>query len=170
MGRILDRVLRAIGGVPAREMSGLRLNGRAWEVPGQNLKPTEFLRALPLLTHSDAMLFLEGGAHPPALKQFLRAHDVEGPPIARGTIWPRAQTFHVPTTGAVLSPLADLVEGCGAIEFCYHLHVYAGDRVLLEWHDAFTDAFLVSKQVPESRLRAFCERLALAPAGLKHVE
>jgi hypothetical protein len=154
----MSRVLNA---VPPEEMEGLHLTGPSWEVPGKHLDHSAFLRSLPVLVGTDAVLFLEGGAHPSDIKQFLKSHCVDGPKIARGTIWPRAEIFHVPARADVLQDLADLADHCASPELCNHLHVYRQDVVLLEWHDAFADPFFVSKKVPLQNLQSFCETLSL---------
>jgi hypothetical protein len=159
IGKILARLLNA---VPAEEMEGIRLRGLFWEVEVERLDHAAFLRRLPDLVSNEAVLVLEGGAHPVGLRRFLEAHAVPAQAnVARGTVWPRATVFHVPTRPPVLSELGDLAENCAAPEICDHLHVYKDDQVLLEWYDTFSNPFFISKQVPEQRLGEFCRELSV---------
>jgi hypothetical protein len=157
MSKVLARLLNV---VPSKEMEGIQLEGPFWEVEGSRLDYAEFFRRLPDLVSDQAVFFLEGGAHPPALSRFLEEHAV--PPrvkVARGTLWPRGSVFHVPTEPSVLMDLAELAEQCAGPEICDHLHVYEDDRILLEWHDAFSDPFSVSRQLSEERMQEFCRKL-----------
>ena len=160
MGRVGKIVARLLNSVPAEEMRGIQLQGPFWEVEGNRLDYAEFFRRLPDLVSDEAILFLEGGAHSAELTRFLERHAV--PPrakVARGTVWPRESVFHVPTRASVLVELADLAEQCAGPEICAHLHVYRDEQVLLEWHDAFSDPFFISRHIPEVRVRDFCGRL-----------
>jgi hypothetical protein len=160
MGRIGRVIARLLNAVPAEEMEGIQLQDPFWEVDGRRLDHAEFFRRLPHLVSDEAVLFLEGGSHSPELTRFLNEHSVPAVAIlARGTVWPRASVFHVPTKPSVLVELGDLAEHCASPEICDHLHVYKEGRVLLEWHDAFSVPFFVSKRIPEDRVREFCRKL-----------
>jgi hypothetical protein len=157
VGRIGAWLGRLLNAVPADELGGIELEGPRWEVSGRHIDQAEFFRALSDLVPDGSILFLEGGAHPPPVKRFLEQHAV--PPeakVALGTLWPRSTVFHVRATASSLRQLGDLAEQCAAPELCSHLQVYNADRVLLEWHDAFSDPFYVSQRVPLERLTAFC--------------
>lgn len=80
-----------LGAVPSEEMAGAGLEGDHWELDGRGLPAAPFFRAFAELVPAGSVLVLEGGAHPPALGEFLERTSV--PPrlkVARGTIWPRA--------------------------------------------------------------------------------
>lgn len=151
---------RLFDAVSEEEMKGLRLTGPSWEVSWNLADPSAFFRALPKLVPDDAILFLEGGAHPPRLAAFLQERQL-WPALrpALGTIWPRQPTVALPTTTGFLSALAEQTDGCAVPEICSHLHVYRGEQVLLEGYDAFNNAFYVSQVLPEGRLRDFCADL-----------
>jgi hypothetical protein len=56
--------------------------------------------------------------------------------------------------------LAELAEYCAAPEIAIHVHVYAGGKILLEWHDAFARwPIYISNEVPEHQVQAFCKEL-----------
>jgi hypothetical protein len=160
MGRIGRVIARLLNAVPAEEMEGIRLQGPFWEIDGRRVDYAEFFRRLPDLVSDEAILFLEGGSHSAELTRFMSEHAV--PPaekVARGTVWPRASVFHVPSKPSVLLELAELAGHCAGPEICDHLHVYKDDHVLLEWHDAFSAPFFVSKRILEERIREFCGKL-----------
>lgn len=151
---------RLFGAVSEEEMRGLRLSGPSWELSKNLTNPSAFFGALPKLVPDDAILFLEGGAHPPQLARFLEEHRL-WPALrpALGTIWPRQSTVALPTTPPFLTALAGQTDSCPVAEVCAHLHVYRGEQVLLEGYDAFSYAFFVSQILPEERLREFCADL-----------
>jgi len=141
-------------------MAGLRLSTPSWEISNTVRDVSVFLRALSKLVPDDAILFLEGGGHPPVLRTLLEENRFR-PALrpALGTIWPRQPTFALPTTEAFLNKLAEVAEFCAVPEVCTHLHVYRGEEVLLEGYDAFTQPFYVSRLVSEEHLREFCAEL-----------
>jgi hypothetical protein len=140
-------------------MAGIRLQGPFWEVDGRRVDYAEFFRRLPDLVSDEAILLLEGGSHSAELSRFMSEHAVPAvAKVARGTVWPRASVFHVPTKPSALVELADLAEHSAGPEICDHLHVYKDGQVLLEWNDAFSVPFFVSKRIPEERVREFCQK------------
>lgn len=160
MQRVVAWLGRLLGAVPSDEMDGIRLEGPYWEVPGRHVDQADFFRALVGLVPEGSILFLEGGAHPTPLREFLERRAV--PPkakVALGTAWPRATVFHLPATPSVLGDLADLAEACASPEVCDHLHVYGSHGVLLQWYDAFLDPFYVSKRLSPASIEAFCGEL-----------
>jgi hypothetical protein len=155
---------KLFGATSREELKGIVLGqDAAWEVSTARDFPS-LLRALPLLLPNDAILYLEGGSPPQEIKAFLDTRCVpERLHLAMGTIWPRPETFHLPATTENLTELASLAEKCSAMQVAVHLHVYAQDRVLLEWYDAFwKDPFYLSGAVAEDRVRAFSSALGLS--------
>lgn len=147
--------------VSKEEMQGLRLSGPSWVISGDFTDPSSFFRALAKLVPDDAILFLEGGEHPPQLRALLDEHKLF-PSLrpALGTIWPRLATFALPSTPVFLDSLAESAESCAAPEVCAHLHVYRGEQVLLEGYDAFRHpVFHVSQAIPQERVCEFCADL-----------
>jgi hypothetical protein len=146
--------------VPPEEMGGIMLEGPCWEVAGRRVDQAGFFRALSRLVPERSFLFVEGGEHPPLLKQLLEDQSIVGQlKIARGTIWPRSPVFHLPATHILLKELADIAETCAAPELCDHLHVCDAAGVLIQWHDAFSDPFYISKRLPRDHVDAFCRAL-----------
>ena len=158
MRRVGTWLARLIGAVPPKEMEGIRLEGESREVDGRRIDGPRFFSALGMLVPPGSVLVLEGGAHPPALADFLERNAV--PPqmkVARGTLWPRAPVFHVAAVARALDSLAEITKDCAGPEICWHLHVYDARGVALEWYDAFDDdPMSVSKRIPLPALEAFC--------------
>jgi hypothetical protein len=137
-------------------MHGLVLANPRWELLGCE-DPSRFFSSLRHLAPEGAFLLVEGGAHSPPLRALLEQHRVSVEPRpALGTLWPAAPYFCVPTTEEVLERLARVTASCSYPEVCYHLHVFAGDRVLLSGYDAFSDPFYVSSDISEDAIKNFC--------------
>jgi hypothetical protein len=101
---------------------------------------------------------LEGGAYPRPVRAFLTSHSIDASPRpALGTYWPANPYFCIPIRSQVLQELAALTEALPSPEVCDHLHVFAGERVVLSGYDAFSDPFYVSGDVPEDALQRFCD-------------
>ena len=143
-------------------LDGIHIDrGSAWEVgsPGDSAL---FFRSLPTLFSAQAVLYLEGQPTED-VRSFLGQRPAQAVAnVARGTIWPRPRVFHIPLTIDNMTGLAALAEQHSELEIADHVHVYEGERVLLEWHDALLDdPFLVSKSVPVERLEGFCKLLGV---------
>jgi hypothetical protein len=139
---------------------GISLHPPAWKVSPIQDFPI-FLRALQFIFSQEAILYLEGGYPDKELSAFLEQHTVENPvKVAVGTIWPRPNIFHIRMTPAHIETLSKLTENRASPEVAIHLHVYKQDQVLLEWHDAFfDDPMFISKQIPEEKVKRFCDEL-----------
>ena len=150
----MSLIHRLFGMMPPEEMAGITLRHPRWALIGRIDDPSRFLSSLHLLAPEGAWLFLEGGGHPPELLQFLEAHaGIVSPRPALGTVWPRHTYFSLPATEEVLASLARITSSLSSPEICDHLHVFSGENVLLEGHDAFAHTFFVSGLVSESRLK-----------------
>jgi hypothetical protein len=147
---------RVINARSLQEMKGLVLDNPRWEVIGCT-DPSRFFRALILLAPSDAIVMLEGGGHPTALRAFLEEQSTTADPRpALGTVWPAAPYFCVPARAEVLERLATLSQALPYREVCDHLHVFTGERVLLPGYDAFELPFYLAGDLPEDAVRSFC--------------
>ena len=155
---------KIFGAVPREEMSGIRLDMTHpyWEVSGKTDFPS-LLTVLPDLLPEESILYFEGGSPSGALLDFLRAQEVpERAHVAYGTIWPKPRVFHLPATPQTMRHLVEMTRSCAYPELAIHFHVYRGQSVLLEWHDAFTQPMLLSGELPEQRIRTFAERLSMS--------
>lgn len=162
MGRFAEWFRRGLHARSPDEMAGITIRGPCWEVSGKGLDHGAFFRALPVLVAERATLVVEGGTHPPELRAVFEDHSAPGrSKVALGTMWPRETVFHLPTSRAATAALAGACEHCSHPEVCTHLHVYENDSVLLQWYDAFSQPFCVSKQVSREAVEAFCREVGV---------
>jgi hypothetical protein len=116
----------------ARELS----EGPHWELKGRSDSAT-FFRGLAAALPGATTLFLEGSPVR-EVDVFLRAAAQPGPYLPEtGTIWPKPRQYRPPFDETTLAGLAALAGNHAEPELCDHLHVYEGDRAVLEWYDAF---------------------------------
>ena len=74
--------------------------------------------------------------------------------------------YHVPVEAALLQEAADLIEREQVVQPCIHLHVHDGNRVLLEWHDAFDDDPIhIASVVPRDRIDLFVRAIGVGPVS-----
>jgi hypothetical protein len=119
-----------------------------------------FFRALPELAPAGSVLYLEGGSPSEELRSFLQKHAAETTThVAVGTIWPRPECFHLQITTEMLEELATLAEKHGMWEFGWHIHVYHGQRMIVEWYDATDPPIWLSNDIPEEPVARFSARL-----------
>lgn len=150
---------RLFGAVPKEERDGIRLaDAEPWCV-----SPTKdvgrFVRALPTLVPAGSIVYFEdtGEAH---VRQYLESIAIAPQTrVAVGTIWPRPDCHHVPLTAGTMEALADFLDRNPAGFVCAHCHVYRGDTVLLQWHDAFGDPMYVSRTIDRESVERFAETL-----------
>lgn len=76
-----------------------------------------------------------------------------------GTLWPRPRFYHIPATTGNLSDLADLMEGFAEPELAIHFHAYCDGKIILEWHDAFTQPMLLAGTLHEEKVKALGKEL-----------
>jgi hypothetical protein len=156
-GDTMAWLARLLNARSRREMEGLVLAEHRWQIVGSE-DPARLFASLVHLVPAAAYLFLEGGSHPPKLRGWLEAHDAAiVPRPALGTIWPAAPFFSVSIVPGPLDELAELTKSLASPEVCDHLHVVAGERMLVSGYDAFSDPFYVSGTVPEQNVREFCD-------------
>ena len=158
---ILKVLSKILGIVPLEERKGIRLEGwPRWKVqPVRDV--SRFLQAIVGLVPCDSVLYLEGGNVPQRVRTYLKARSAEKTcKVEMGTIWPRPSRFHMAATQDNFWGLAELAEHCAAPEIAVHLHIYADERVMLEWYDAFGGYPLhISGEVSEQEVQAFCYEL-----------
>jgi len=154
-------IAKIFGAVSKEERKGILMGlVDAWEISGVKGKSfPDFLRALPNLLPEDSILYLEGTSARDAIAFLQKNAAKEICKVAIGTIWPRPQFFHIRISSETMSELAQVAEKHAQPEICIHLHAYQKDRVLLEWHDAFSQEFRISKEISEQRVIEFCKQL-----------
>ena len=152
---------RLLGWPAKEELNGASLSlDTYWELSAP-ADAAAFVRRLPELLPEGTVLYLEGVIIASEVSDFLDARrSPTGLKIARGTILPRPQVYHLPMTDSNVAGLAELFERHASPEVCDHFHAYAGDTVFLQWHDAFfDDPLLLSSLIPEEKAKRFCDTL-----------
>ena len=156
---------RLLGATPAEQLNGISLDTTLpyWELEGKTTFP-DLLRSLNSgLLPPNAILYFEGGSPiDKRLVDFFEKRSIQPQVhVAVGTIWPKPHWYHVPAKSDNLLDLAVIAEDCAEPELAIHFHAYAGDTVLLQWHDAFDIPMLLSGKLPESSVKAFAQSLAM---------
>jgi hypothetical protein len=159
VSKITSFIAKTLGAVPKEEREGISMGFvAAWEVSVvKNL--SDFLRGLPNLLPEGSILYLEGTEARDAITFLKRNSAKQTCKVAIGTIWPRPQFFHILISTATMSELSRISDKYVQPEICTHLHAYKDGQVLLEWHDAFSQEFRISKDIPEQKVAEFCKLL-----------
>lgn len=156
----LGKLLKA---TPKEELDGIRLDTSRpyWEIEGKTTF-SAVLRALGNFLAEGSILYFEGGSPDHKLLDFFNAHAIpEQAHVAVGILWPRPVYYHVPATPQNLAELELLAESHAEPELAVHFHVYRGDKVVLQWHDAFSDPMLLDGETPEDKVRAFASAVGM---------
>ena len=152
---------KLLGSVPKEELDGLRMdiNSPFWDVDGPKTF-TEMLAALDGWLPDSSILYFEGGSPDKEIDQFMATNAIpEQTHIAFGTIWPRPRVYHVPANHEMLAMLSEIMEHHAEPELAIHFHVYQHGKVLIEWHDAFSQPMLITGEISEDRIKEFTQRL-----------
>lgn len=149
---------RLFGGARPEDLQGARLDDPNPHIVHRPADPAVFLRALPVLLPAGVVYF-EGPDDD--LRPWLAGHAMSEPlQIALGTVWPKLMVYHVTLSDAHMTQAAAIVDERGIAIPSIHLHVHDGNRVVLEWHDAFgSDPMYIRSDVPPERLAAFLAQL-----------
>jgi len=120
-----------------------------------------FLRALVDLVPAGSVLYIEGGGTPPSdVKFYLEERSAQETfKIRRGTLLPTPKIFHIPITKENLDGLADLEGKYPTPIGSIHVHVYKDRKILLQSYDAFLDPFYISKEIPQDKVKEFCNKI-----------
>jgi hypothetical protein len=113
-----------------------------------------------------ALVYFEGTTEG-KFAQWLEAHTTPTSlKVAYGTIWPQPDCYHVPLESTLLQEAAALIEQERIALPCIHLHVHDGNRVLLEWYDAFgNDPMYIASAVPRDRVDLFVGAIGVGPVS-----
>lgn len=147
--------------IPKREPDGIRIdiNQPFWELDGQTDFP-HLLRALEDFLPKGSILYFEGGFPNEKLLKFFKAHAIpEQTHIAVGILWPKPVYYHVPATPQNLRCVTEIAKSCAYPELAIHFHVYHEGKVLLEWHDVFTQPMLLSDELHTDKVKLLAKDL-----------
>ncbi|GEM_PF-1114797 len=134
---------------------GIALERPAWEIQ----IPTDigkFWEYLNQLLPAGSILYFEG-VYPEVIADYLGGRPAqEICQVARGTVFPKLNIFHMPMTQENLTGLAALSRQIDG-PVSTHFHAYCNQKILLYWHDAF-DRFpiLLSNEIAEHNVIQFC--------------
>jgi hypothetical protein len=149
------------------DITGIHLEGEfTWEISGY--KFWRFLRALPSLIPTDAVVYIEGCGISDEVRRFLLTHPAPvTTEVYRGTIEPDPEIFHITATQPVLTALAQFAENHrqsfifsdtkASYGICDHLHVYRGNTMLIDGHDVTDIPLALSQSFDESQVADFCQ-------------
>ena len=139
--------------------NGITLDDYYWEVnPPKSIQG--FFSKLPLVFPDDTILYFEG-VYEEEVMRYLKSHLAEQIcTVARGTIIPRLNLFHVPMA-VNLKELDDLIQRIKWAYVVTHFHAYRKTKMLLYWHDAceLQMPFYLPREIPEEKLNNFCKAL-----------
>ena len=138
-------------------MTGLQIAfSGCWAIAASAWDAELGFAALPTLIDGDCTIYLEGGSHSDEVASFIDTHQVAPQvQIARGTIWPRQQVYHLPATVDVFDGLSRLADHHALPEICEHLVIYRPSIVLVDWYDVFDREIYASSTIPERSVRKF---------------
>jgi len=126
----------------------------------RRLTPTsdssQFLRALRSLVPASSVVYFEdiGEKH---VTRVLQRLSVSAPVrVARGTMFPRPDYYHVALTTDNMEEIATYLDNHPTGHFCTHCCVYRDRKILLAWYDAFLDdPMYISWTIDESEVNRF---------------
>ncbi len=148
--------------VPLRERMGVFFNEpEYWALDMRKaLCFSHFIRGLGGLFGGGETLYLESVTPHPRVEAYLRERAAPHPTrLALGSSWPRPRTFHMALEPQALEGLFLLAQRHPIGDLCERLHVYRGNRVLLDGHDLLDMRCKISLQVEEGAVRKFCRKL-----------
>jgi hypothetical protein len=130
-----------------------------WDIDAGIRNAEAFFRTLPKV-FPDATLFVaEGSGITKDVAAFYRQHpsaNTRRPPgLSRFPLVPRYLCACSPEFFLALARLAKTTPREGLL---YHLYLYQGDEQLLDWHDAFANALLVSPTVSEAAVATLAKK------------
>jgi hypothetical protein len=124
------------------------------------------LRAVDETMPEGAILYVEGTSIAPEVRDFLSGRPApDAREVARGTLWPTPETFHLPLVGANLAELRALAERHAQPEVADHLAVYRGEELLLLAHDAGDGQVQIARSFPAPTVERLRLRLGEALRG-----
>jgi hypothetical protein len=150
---------------PTSKMNDIQFNEKNPWVLTPTSDVSRFLRALPLLFPEPSVAYFEDTGEK-QVAGCLQQVSISVPAhLARGTIWPKPDCYHVSLTPESMETIAAFLDHHPAGYFCTHLHVHRESQILLAWYDAFSRyPMWISRTIDEERVKAFASAI-LATVG-----
>ena len=131
------------------------------EISGEHV--AKFFGAISILLPPDSILYFEGTSIAPAVAEFYLAHRAGNAIcVARDTIFPVPDVYHVSFSPTVTSGLIELAARHELAQMFDHLKGYKGESLLFSFHDAFCGWFTISQRVPSESVTKFAEALGVS--------
>jgi hypothetical protein len=133
-----------------------------WDIEEGPVDPVLFFRLLAEHFPQATTLYAEGTAIEPDVQSLYEANVEPGKHLpGPQTIWPTSKKFRCQFTPSLCLQLSELAKRHAEPELVDHFFLYSGSEPLLEWHDAFANAMLLSYSIPEAQVKAFAGALKL---------
>jgi hypothetical protein len=132
-----------------------------WVIGGLR-QPVAFFRHLDLLIPKASILYFEGINVASEVARFYESRrPAKGAVcVARDTIFPVPEIYHVEMEPGVVDALIELLEKHSREKCFIHLKAYRDGRLLFAFHDAFDGSdLLVSDEIALEQVRAFREKI-----------
>lgn len=133
-----------------------------WDIEEGSVDSTSFFRLVHKYFSDATTIYFEGTSIEKDIIECYQKHSEEGEFLPRRqTIWPRSKCFRCKISEQFIEEICQLSQNHAEPELMDHLSIYKGDQALLEWHDAFSNAMLLSKSLPEKTVASFSKELGL---------
>jgi len=133
-----------------------------WEIEEGKVDSAKFFKAISKNFSFATTFFAEGNSISDDVKECYKLHREEGNYLPQAqTIFPISKKFRCRFSPDLLADLTSLAKKHAEPELLDHLALYKGEEEVLFWHDAFANAMLVSRHVPEHIVSAFAAELEL---------
>ena len=140
---------------------GIGLDSREHWAVAEVRDPVLFFRHLAVLIPEDSILYFEGVSLAPAAVSLYRANRArDAICVARETIYPVPEVFHVSMGRSVVAGLLELLRTHLQPSCFIHVKAYQDGKLVFSFHDAFDGSeLLISDRVSEEAVRAFCKEV-----------
>ncbi len=128
-----------------------------WEVEGPKTF-VDLFKSLQGWVEKGDVLYFEGGTPDTIISNFMEKYSIPAKlNVGLGTIFPKPKIYHVPAKPDFIKILIDMMENHAEPELAVHFHIYRDDKIILEWHDAFSQPMLLGN-ILESQVKNLCLR------------
>lgn len=137
---------------------------RRWDIDEGIEQPVPFFRLVSTLFPEATRFSAEG------TRIAQHVHDVyaryaapDCNPAPRNILWPSAGRYVCNCSAQFWQDLIAAAEGRGPDEVFHYMSLYANERCLIQWHDAFANALLLDADLPEATVAALAK-----PFGVRY--